>query len=225
MSGGFDENDAYGRVFTFDIPYNPIPKEMNPGPGQFGITWGGQREFVDRLIRGYDAQVVPLAARELGLSDADAQRLEAALTPVQMALPFAAMSLQDCVDLAIFFIRTTMEAQRLTVGIRGVGGDDHEARGVPVHSAEAHRRGTTDLQHPARGGRTKDVGKLQPLGELDIPLPGSRRQTANYRSSNWLPSPEVGSTPLIPGTPAELPTQPTRGIEQPPMLPLFQPKR
>lgn len=39
-----------------------------------------------------------------------------------MPIPLQAMPLQDCVDLAIFFIRTTAEAQRLTFGIRGVGG-------------------------------------------------------------------------------------------------------
>jgi hypothetical protein len=32
------------------------------------------------------------------------------------------MPLQDCVDVAIFFIRTTISAQKLTVGLRGVGG-------------------------------------------------------------------------------------------------------
>lgn len=34
----------------------------------------------------------------------------------------AAMPLQDCVNLAIFFIRTTIDAQNLSVGVRGVGG-------------------------------------------------------------------------------------------------------
>jgi len=32
------------------------------------------------------------------------------------------MALQDCVDLAIFFIRTTIIAQKLTIGLRGCGG-------------------------------------------------------------------------------------------------------
>jgi hypothetical protein len=39
-----------------------------------------------------------------------------------MNIPLEAMPLQDCVDLAIFFIRTTIDAQKLTVGIRGCGG-------------------------------------------------------------------------------------------------------
>ena len=40
----------------------------------------------------------------------------------QMPAPIQAMALQDCVDLAIFFVRTTIAAQALTVGIRGCGG-------------------------------------------------------------------------------------------------------
>jgi hypothetical protein len=55
----------------------------------------------------------------------DAQQVQAmiqALNPLQMQIPLAGMPLQDCVNLAIFFIRTTIMAQRLTVGIRGCGG-------------------------------------------------------------------------------------------------------
>jgi len=39
-----------------------------------------------------------------------------------MSIPLQAMGLQDCVDLAGLFVRTTIEAQRLAVGIRGCGG-------------------------------------------------------------------------------------------------------
>lgn len=79
---GFDEKEPYGRVFLIEIPRAPKPKQTQ-STGDFGITWGGQREIVDRLLAGYDTRVL---------------------------------------DLALFFIRTTIEGQRLTVGIRGVGG-------------------------------------------------------------------------------------------------------
>jgi hypothetical protein len=39
-----------------------------------------------------------------------------------MPLPIDVMALQDYIDLATFFIRTTISGQRLTVGIRGCGG-------------------------------------------------------------------------------------------------------
>jgi hypothetical protein len=41
---------------------------------------------------------------------------------LQLALPIQFMPLQDCIDLAVLFIRTTINAQRLTVGLRGCGG-------------------------------------------------------------------------------------------------------
>jgi len=119
--GGFDEGQPYSRVFVIDIPTNPTPREVNPNV-EFGITWGGQRDFVDRLVRGYHEQLPDIVARALGLTTQQKQTLLNALAPLGMQVPFQAMALQDCVNLAIFFIRTTMDAQNLTVGIRGVGG-------------------------------------------------------------------------------------------------------
>jgi hypothetical protein len=120
--GGFDPAEPYGRVFTFDIPRNPTPQEQNAGQAQFGITWGGQREFVDRLLRGYDNRVLDIARASMNLDPGQVQGLETALTAVQMQIPLAAMPLQDCVDLALFFVRTTIAGQMLTVGLRGCGG-------------------------------------------------------------------------------------------------------
>ena len=122
LIGGFEEDQAYGRVFQVDLPFRPQPVEHNPGDTQFGITWGGQREFVDRLIQGYDSQLFAILKKEASLSDDDVLQLQKATAPLQMKLPLNAMALQDCVDLALFFIRTTIAAQELTVGIRGCGG-------------------------------------------------------------------------------------------------------
>lgn len=119
---GIDKPQPYGRVFAFDVPVRPAPLEMHPGDTDFGITFGGQSEFMDRLLRGYDRRVLEISQSTLGLSDADRARFEQALGVLQMPLPLAAMPLQDCVNLAVFFIRTTIGAQSLTVGIRGVGG-------------------------------------------------------------------------------------------------------
>ena len=119
--GGFDEGEPYGRVFQIDIPGNPAPTEKNPG-NQFGITWGGQREVVDRLMQGYDHRLPDTISGALNLDAQQVQAMTQALTPLQMQIPLMGMPLQDCVNLAIFFIRTTIMAQRLTVGIRGCGG-------------------------------------------------------------------------------------------------------
>jgi hypothetical protein len=122
LIGGFDEGEPYGKVFALDIPRNPNPIEQQPNHGEFGITWGGQREFVDRLIRGYDENLIGIVSASLNLQPEQVDLLRQKLHYLQMPLPLQALPLQDCVNLAIFFIRTTMTAQELTVGIRGVGG-------------------------------------------------------------------------------------------------------
>jgi len=122
VAGGFDEGEAYGKVFLFEIPRRPTPTEQQPNPGEFGITWGGQRDVVDRLIQGFDHRLPEITATTLHLQPQQVETLLQSLRVLQMSLPLAAMPLQDCVDLAIFFIRTTITAQRLTVDIRGCGG-------------------------------------------------------------------------------------------------------
>lgn len=86
------------------------------------MVWGGQREIVDRLLTGHDPGVVPIASQLFGLDAAKQTLLRQALQQRQLPIPLNALALQDCVDLAIFLVRTTIEAQRLTVGIRGCGG-------------------------------------------------------------------------------------------------------
>ncbi len=119
---GFNEKEPYGRVYVSEIPNAADPTEQHSGPGEFGITWGGQREVVDRLLQGYDERVLAVVQQALSLASADVVKLKDALRPLSLELPLQAMPLQDCVDLAILFLKTTVEAQRLTVGIRGCGG-------------------------------------------------------------------------------------------------------
>lgn len=119
--GGFNTGEAYGRVYVFVIPTAPIPVENHPAP-DFGITWGGQREFVDRLVQGFDGRVIDLARSMFNLTPQQVSQYAQALGPLQMGLPIQTLPLQNCIDLAIFFIRTTISAQNLSVGIRGVGG-------------------------------------------------------------------------------------------------------
>lgn len=120
--GGFNKGEPYGRVYLIEIPNAPSPTERNPQSGEFGITWGGQREFVDRLLQGYDYRLPELVRNALHLEPAQMAELENTLQPLQMPIPVQMLALQDCVNLAIFFIRVTIEAQELSVGVRGVGG-------------------------------------------------------------------------------------------------------
>ena len=120
--GGFDEGAPYGRCFLVDIPRSPAPSEQSPDQ-QFGMTWGGQNDLVARLVLGFDPRALDILSRALDLAPERIRDLgETLKKELALQLPFAAMPLQDCVNLAIHFIRTTAGVLDLTVQVRGVGG-------------------------------------------------------------------------------------------------------
>ena len=118
IMGGFNEGEPYGSAYEMFIPNNPEPVELPP----FGITWGGQRELVDRLIKGYDMTLPQKLSEALSLTEEQKNALPEIMAPLEIIFPLPAMALQDYVDAAILLIRTTIETQRLTAGIRGCGG-------------------------------------------------------------------------------------------------------
>jgi len=123
---GYDDGEPYGRGYLVEVPR--VPAQTLQGEGdEFGITWRGQREFVDRLLRGFDPRLPDTVADALQLTDEQKEQMAASLEPLSMQVPLQAMALQDCIDLAIFFVRTTIAAQTLSVGIRGCGGFVHVA--------------------------------------------------------------------------------------------------
>jgi len=123
LVGGYDEKAAYGKVFLFQIPGDSEPIEQNPGDTNFGMTWGGQLEIATRLIHGFDPALLDLVTQELNLDEEQGKKLYETLRKrLQFPIPFQVLPLQDCVDLATFLIRATMVAQRLAIGVRGVGG-------------------------------------------------------------------------------------------------------
>lgn len=148
VAGGFDDGEPYGRVYTIEVPTNLKPLQQNPTPEEFGITWGGQREIVDRLVQGFDERALQVVATTLSVPAARLPALRDALKrELGLPIPLDAMALQDCIDLAVFFIRTTITGQKLTVGIRGVGG--------PI-----------DVATITRGEGLRFVQRKQPIGEV-----------------------------------------------------------
>lgn len=123
LVGGYDERDAYGKVFLMEVPRNPEPQPRNAAKDDFGMTWGGQLEIASRIVQGWDPALPAMLKEKLGLED---DRLERALVEsrphLEFRVPYHLLPLQDCIDMATFLIRTTMTAQRLAAGIRGVGG-------------------------------------------------------------------------------------------------------
>ena len=123
LVGGYDEGAAYGRAFGFAIPNNATPAEQNAGPGQFGITWGGQNDVASRLLNGYDLGLLQFLQSSMNVP---ADRIIAVKQQLDMRLaagiPYQFLPLQDCVDLATFLIKSTIEFQKFRTTVRGVGG-------------------------------------------------------------------------------------------------------
>lgn len=123
LVAGFDEGAAYGRVLEIAVPSKPTPHEHNSDPGEFGMVYGGQREFVNRLLSGFDDNLVAATKQHLSMTDDEATQLREHLRQnCSIPIPFPFLPLQDCVDLAIFCIRATVAMQSWYIGIRGVGG-------------------------------------------------------------------------------------------------------
>lgn len=121
LIGGYDEEEIHGRVFKVEIPTGPTPQEQHAG--QFGVTWGGQLQYTTRLIKGYDPRLPELVQSSLGLSDEQKAALEQQLAGnLSLRIPYQFLPLQDCVDLSVFLIRTTIQLQTWVVDVRGVGG-------------------------------------------------------------------------------------------------------
>jgi hypothetical protein len=117
---GYDIGRPYGSVYTLSIPKMPNPIEQ--AVNDFGINIGGQAEHSVRLISGFDPRVLQIAKATFQLSDDQVKTFQGQLAQLTLGIPYALLPLQDCIDLAVFLVHTTVAAQKLSIGIRGVGG-------------------------------------------------------------------------------------------------------
>lgn len=126
LVAGFDEGEAYGRLYEVSVPNAPEPQEKQGGPDDlWGLTFGGQGELVARLLGGLDTRAAGIAQNALALDDAQLQTLIGRWRgELGLTIPYQFLPLQDCVNLATFLVYMTSMVQGWTVGVvRGVGGD------------------------------------------------------------------------------------------------------
>lgn len=118
---GYNKGEAYGRVYGFSIPDRPQPEEHSKK--EFGITWGGERQIVDRLIKGMDPGLPGVLHDVADLDHEQIQKITRAVRDnLSYTFVYEVLPLQDCIDLALLLIRTTIDFQNLAIGVRGVGG-------------------------------------------------------------------------------------------------------
>jgi len=161
--GGFDPGEDRGRVFSVEVPDHPEPVEQHAGGS--GISYGGQREFVDRLLVGYDARLRDFLEGVEGLDS------------VQMQIPLATMNLGACADLAGFLVRMTRETQTFIAGLQGVGG------GVYVATVTA-ADGVRWVARPEREAQTQGVWRqTQEIEAAMIVAPACGIRPAGYTAT------------------------------------------
>jgi len=121
MVAGFDNGHAYGRVLQVDLGQTVTPLEYLSGE-DFGPVWRGQVSVVDRLFRGFDPTLPDIVGRHLDLEPRDMKVLREAVAALDLPVPWQAINLQDCVDLALIGISTTIDCQALWAAPRECGG-------------------------------------------------------------------------------------------------------
>jgi len=121
LVAGYDKDDAYGKIFEVVIPDRPEPVERQAGT--FGIVWGGQSDFLERLLNGFDPSAIALAASTLGLDSTQADLLRQKFQEsLGLSIPYQFLPLQDCLEMATFLVSLTSQIQTWMIAIRGVGG-------------------------------------------------------------------------------------------------------
>ena len=134
LIGGYNQNIPYGKLYQVSIPASSDPVEIYPNAGDFGIAFGGQRNAVQRLLNGFDTNLLNSAKGILDLDNSQVETLEKGLKErLGQEIQYHVLPLQDSVDLAILLVRTTIEFQNLALGISGVGGSIDVATITPVN--------------------------------------------------------------------------------------------
>lgn len=118
MIGGYDE-EGVGRVYEVTLPSGSV-EELHTTQST-GAAWRGQTDVIQRLVKGLDLGLFGLLATEAGKQEL-VEEMASLVSGMEYVIPFEVMNLQDAVDFAVFLIRTTIDAQRLTYGVSGSTG-------------------------------------------------------------------------------------------------------
>jgi hypothetical protein len=111
LVAGYDE-DGVGHIKGVLIPGGEVDDELSANTTAGGMMWRGQTDVIGRLLKGVDWQALfatqPTLPEEV---EEELQKLE--------YVPLAPITIQDGVDYAAFLVRTTIDMQRFSDGIKG----------------------------------------------------------------------------------------------------------
>lgn len=121
---GYSSGEILAEEWKIDINERGECKEpqLLRNQKEIGVTWSGEPEALSRLIMGHST-VLPELLKDIGTYGGDMEKI-IKLMRKNLAIPFitAAMPIQDAIDLAIYFVQTTIGFSRFSPGATTVGG-------------------------------------------------------------------------------------------------------
>jgi hypothetical protein len=127
LIAGYDSKGK-GKLNWMEFPNQVSPKPSHDTQDNTGAQWNGQTDVIQRLILGYDPTLGVLPAFN-SISQDQRSAMGQQLPSLQYNIAWNGLMLQDGIDLASTFIKTTINIQRFAngtllvpIGVPGVGG-------------------------------------------------------------------------------------------------------
>jgi len=120
---GYSTEQDFAEEWSFDIVNGKLNgPTLVRGPTETGMIWNGEPDAITRLFFGFSNNL-PQLMNEAGIKDDQIKKV-LDLSREKLAIPFVigAMPIQDAIDLAQFFVETTINFSKFSPGAPTVGG-------------------------------------------------------------------------------------------------------
>ncbi len=105
---GYCSSDYIGELYQCTVPGSVILERKT---SDAGIVWTGKREFINRLIFGFDPLLLSFPEIR-GIS----AEFHHTLKKLHLNIDFQTMNIQDAIDLAVLLVRLTIDMNRFSDG-------------------------------------------------------------------------------------------------------------
>jgi hypothetical protein len=123
LVAGYSADRFFPELYNFIVPHDTESRELRPdvdGKPDFGAHWFGLTDAIIRLHWGRDENALRILPEKLGV---ERDKVAEALGPLQYAIPFAVMPLQDAIEYANYLVNVTIGRYRFVVGEPLCGGE------------------------------------------------------------------------------------------------------
>ncbi len=114
LVAGYDAAGV-GRIYLLGFP-DPEPIEKTNTKNNPGMTWQGETDTIQRIIKGVDLSRLSQLKQYRQMKDSEKKNLLDGLGGLEYLIFYKYLSLQDAIDLAIFLVEATVTMQRFSFG-------------------------------------------------------------------------------------------------------------